>query len=282
MTVEQDIEYALSSDVEKLTPLSGGCVGVVYGVELTGGQRCVAKTGNIGCGLDIEGRMLSYFKIKSNLGVPDVLYSDQCLLVMSELPNDGHLTDITEVQAADQIAALHQISSDAYGLSFDTLIGGLHQPNNRCDSWVEFYGQHRLRYMANQAQQAGKLPNLFVERVEKLIGRLPELIDEPKHPSLLHGDLWGGNVMAKNGQLSGFIDPAIYYGHPEMDLAFSTLFNTFGDAFFGRYREHIEIAPNFFAERRDLYNLYPLLVHVRLFGGSYLGDVDRVLSKFGC
>jgi len=106
-------------------------------------------------------------------------------------------------------------------------------------------------------------------------------IPEPARPSLIHGDIWAGNVLSVNDHISGFIYPAIYYADPEIGLAFTTLFSTFGDAFFSRYHELRPIRPGFFEERCDIYNLYPLLVHVRLFGGSYVASVDRMLSKFG-
>ena len=85
-----------------------------------------------------------------------------------------------------------------------------------------------------------------------------------------------------DASIQPFIDPAIHYGDPEIELAFTTLFHTFGSHFFDRYREHRDIAPGFFETRRDLYNLYPLLVHVRLFGRPYVRDVDRTLKRFGC
>ena len=91
--------------------------------------------------------------------------------------------------------------------------------------------------------------------------------------------MWGGNVLTREGRIAGFIDPAIYYADPEIELAFATLFGTFGDTFFARYREHRPLAPGFFDVRRDLYNLYPLLVHVRLFGGGYVGGVVRTVRR---
>jgi len=122
-----------------------------------------------------------------------------------------------------------------------------------------------------------------MDRVEALCARLGDWLPADETPRLLHGDLWTGNVLVGgDGRISGFIDPAIYYGAAEVELAFTTLFGTFGDAFFARYQEHHPLAPGFFEERRDLYNLYPLLVHVRLFGGSYVDAVDRTLARHGC
>jgi fructosamine-3-kinase len=119
-------------------------------------------------------------------------------------------------------------------------------------------------------------------RVETLAGRLDRWISDDARPSLIHGDMWSGNVLTKNGRIAGFVDPAIYYADAEIELAFATLFTTFGDAFFARYSELRPLRSGFFEERRDLYNLYPLLVHVRLFGGGYVGSVERTLARYDC
>ena len=118
-------------------------------------------------------------------------------------------------------------------------------------------------------------------RVERLAGRVGEWLSEPARPSLIHGDVWTTNVLAQGGRITAFLDPALYYADPEIELAFIGLFGTFGRAFYEQYHALRAIAPGFFEERRDLYNLYPLLVHVRLFGGSYVGQVERVLSAYG-
>ncbi len=282
MDVQKHIENCIRQTLSEMTSLSGGCVGDVYGLVLQDGGRLVAKSASYGAGLEIEGRMLGYLREHSTLKVPDVIYADETLLVMSRLEQSTQLNELGEEEAADQIAALHHVKADRFGLAFDTLIGGLHQPNPWTDDWFDFYGTSRLLYMAKQAVQHARLEAGFLERLEKLVTKLPEIAPPADAPCLLHGDLWGGNVLADKGRLSGFIDPAIYYGHREMDLAFSTLFHAFGQRFYDRYQEHFCLEQGFWEERCDLYNLYPLLVHVRLFGGSYVGDVDRILMKFGC
>ncbi len=151
-----------------------------------------------------------------------------------------------------------------------------------------------LRYLAEQSalpvpavlHQAGGLllmaylPGSLFERVVRFAGQLERWLMEPERPSLIHGDIWTTNVLAVGDQISGFLDPAIYYGHPEIELAFVTLFGTFERPFFHRYQAIRPIAPGFFEQRRDIYNLYPLLVHVRLFGGSYIHSVDQTLQQF--
>lgn len=145
---------------------------------------------------------------------------------------------------------------------------------------MEFFRDHRLLYMADEAHRAGRLPADVRRRIDTIAARLEEWIEEPDAPALVHGDMWTGNVLCGENGIAGFIDPAIYYGDAEIELAFSTLFGTFNDAFFSRYAELRPIRPGFFEIRRDLYNLYPLLVHVRLFGGSYVGSVARTLRRF--
>jgi fructosamine-3-kinase len=135
--------------------------------------------------------------------------------------------------------------------------------------------------MGEEARKAGRLPSSVFGRLENLCANLSRWIGNTSKPSLIHGDLWGGNIIVAKNRLAAVIDPAIYFADAEIELAFSTLFGTFGEAFFARYNELRPLAPGFFEERRDLYNLYPLLVHVRLFGGSYVGDVERTLKQFG-
>jgi len=262
--------------------LGGGCIGDVRRIDLADGRSLVAKLGGTGSGLELEGFMLGYLVDHSPLPVPQVLHADDHLLVMQHLPAGGRLNGAAQEHAADLVAGLHEVSGPAFGFERDTVIGGLAQPNPPTESWVAFFRDQRLRYMGNEAVQAGRLPGRVMHRIDRLAARLEDWIGEPAGPSLIHGDMWTGNVLCQGNQITGFIDPAIYYADPEIELAFSTLFGTFGDPFFARYGEHRPIRNGFFEERRDLYNLYPLLVHVRLFGGSYVASVEQTLGRFGC
>ncbi len=260
--------------------LSGGGVATVMRVDLDNGQSLVIKAG-ADANLDIEAAMLRYLTDHSPIRSPNVLYGDSGCLVMGFIANDGQMSGSVQRDLARQLAKQHAVTSDQYGLSFDTLIGGLHQPNTQSKSWITFFGEHRLRYMATAAQQEGILPTRLVNRIDKLTVKLGDLIADKPAASLLHGDLWGGNILCHDGKIAGLIDPAIYYGDREIELAFGTLFGDLTPEFFEQYSEMSKIEPGFFEERRDLYNLYPLLVHVRLFGGSYVGSVDQILSRFG-
>ncbi|MBT5560747.1 MAG: phosphotransferase [Rhodospirillaceae bacterium] len=277
----ETIEKIAGAGITNLTALSGGCVGDVCKVSLSNRDNLVAKVGEVGSGLALEGLMLQYLTDHSALPVPSVLHGDDTLLLMTFIDGTGNINANAEIHAADLVAALHEISAKTYGFDYDTVIGGLHQPNPQTTSWLDFFATHRLIEMAAQGRAAGRLPGEMMKRIESFAGKLDRWLVEPVRPSLIHGDMWGGNVLAANGMITGFIDPALYFADPEIELAFTTLFSTFGDTFFSRYNEHRPLAPGFFEERRDLYNLYPLLVHVRLFGGSYVDSVDGILRKFG-
>lgn len=276
------IETAVHSKISTMTPLSGGCIGEVMRIELTDGRSIVGKMAAGGHGrLQIEGMMLRYLAEHSQLPVPGVLHAEPDLLLLSFLPGNSRFDAAAERDAAEKLASLHNISANRFGFEQETLIGGLRQPNPWTESWLTFFGEQRLIYMAQQGVAVNRLPAALLTRLANLVDNLDRWLVEPERPSLIHGDVWTTNVLAQDGMITGFIDPAIYYADPEIELAFTTLFGTFGDAFFNRYEELRPLRPGFFEERRDLYNLYPLLVHVRLFGGSYVTAVERTLRQFG-
>ena len=246
-------------------------------IDLADGRRVVAKRGK---GLTLEGAMLRHLAANSRLPVPDLFHADDSLLVMSWIEGGGGLTAPAQEHAAELVAALHDMRAERYGFAFDTLIGPLHQPNPESEDWIAFFRDYRLMHMARLALKEKRIDAGLMAGIERLAELLPDLIGEPAPPSLIHGDLWGGNVLAHRDRIAGFIDPAVYHADPEIELAFSTLFGTFGDPFFRRYAEMRPVRPGFFEVRRDIYNLYPLLVHVRLFGGSYRGQVAGIVSRF--
>jgi len=281
-SLQQRIANVLEQHPTQLTPLHGGMIADVYRVDLPNSERVVAKVANPGQGtLDIEGYMLIYLQQHSNLPVPDVLHSEQDLLIVTFVEGSSHLTAEVQRHAAELLADLHSVNCDQFGLERDTLIGPLHQPNPRTESWITFFRDHRLLYMAREAANEGALPMNVLRRIETFVEHLPDYLDEPEKPALIHGDVWTTNVLAKEGRVTGFVDPACYYAHPEMELAYTSLFGSMGQAFFERYNDISPIAPGFFEQRRDIYNLYPLLVHVRVFGGGYVGSVQQILQKFG-
>jgi fructosamine-3-kinase len=275
------VQAALGTRLVRARPMGGGCIGEVYEAELSDGSKAVAKVDRAGeSHLEREAYMLRYLDENSNLPVPKVYHSSDTLLLMEFVEGSGNLSGAEE-HAAELLAALHGMTTEAYGHERDTLVGSLSQPNPWTGSWVEFFRNQRLLYLSGAAHEAGRLPAELRDRIEKLAGKLDELLEEPKRPSLIHGDVWGGNVLARGDRIVAFLDPAIYHADPEIELAFIALFDTFGGRFFRRYGELREIRPGFFEERRHLYNLYPLLVHVYFFGGHYVDSVEATLDQIG-
>ena len=182
----------------ELAPLTGGCVGEVYRVLLADGGSMVAKLGPPGGALAVEGWMLDYLAAHTALPVPEVLHASDSLLLMSHIESGDAITPAAEIHAAELLAALHTVTAPAFGLERDTVIGGLHQPNPPSSSWVPFFRDHRLLHMAREALDAGRLPPRVMTRLERLAGRLDRWLDEPDRPSLIHGDMWGGNVLVRD------------------------------------------------------------------------------------
>lgn len=264
------------------SPLGGGCVGDVYRLDFADRPPLVAKVGDPESGLDVEGLMLETLAERSALPVPRVIHADETLLLMDWVEGGDPMTAKSQEHAAELLAALHGITTDRFGFHRDTRIGGLVQINTRSDRWLDFFRDHRLLDRGRRALDAGRLPAALMARLETFSGRLDNWIGEPSAPALLHGDAWSGNILCRDRRVAAFIDPAIYYGDPEIELAFGTMFGTFGAPFFRRYETLRPLAPGFHETRRDIYNLYPLLVHVQLFGGGYVASVDATLRRFGC
>ena len=280
--VAEGVLAHLGERLRSVRPLGGGCIGEVYRAELEDGTPLVAKVDRGGeAHLDREAYMLRYLRERTDLPVPEVLQGSQTLLLMEFVEGTSRFSGEAEHHAAELLSTLHGITADGYGHERDTLIGSLDQPNQWTGDWIEFFREHRLLYAARAAHGAGRLPDEGLIRVERLADRLENLIEEPNPPALIHGDAWSGNVLAREGRISAFLDPAIYHADPEIELAFISLFNSFGDAFMQRYDEIRPIRDGFFETRRDLYNLFPLLIHTYYFGGGYLGSVQRILERFG-
>ncbi len=276
----QQIENRLGGVAKKLHPLSGGCVGEIYGLEVNGTPYAVKVDRAANGTLAIEGRMLDYLQQHNVLPAPVALDYDDSFLLMSWVPGNASPGPAEEAHAAELLAKLHGYTAADYGFDFDTVIGGLRQPNPRTARWLEFFAEQRLLEMARLAFDETCLPREWVKKIERLAGRLDQWLDEPEKPGLVHGDVWGGNVMGQAGRITGFIDPALYFADPEIELAFITLFSTFGEAFFRHYAGRRALSQNFHDTKRPLYNLYPLLVHVRLFGGGYVERVAATLRHF--
>ncbi len=176
------------------------------------------------------------------------------------------------------LARIHLKKAPQFGLKFDNFIGSLPQENTFKPNWSDFFIEHRLQPLVKKSYDQQLLTNSHLGHFEGLFKRLDLLIPKEK-PSLLHGDFWSGNMICGQNQKPYFIDPAVYYGHREMDISMSFLFGGFDLNYLKSYQEIYPLEADW-SSRIDLHNLYPRLVHLVLFGSSYLAGIEKVILKF--
>lgn len=245
--------------------LSGGDVSAVRAVVLEDGRELVAK---IGGPVRNEARMLDAIG-RSGCPAAQVVAVDDNGLLMTMLP-EGRPSDDGWAQAGRAIATLHATTGDRYGWPDDHAIGAAVQPGGEYQDWPRFWAEARLLAWPEA------LPGEVAKRLETLARRLPDLLPARPPPSLLHGDLWTGNLIF-DGDFRGLIDPASYHGDAEVDLAALTTFGTPPDSFWEAYGP----LRDGWAERRPVYRLWIALLHLRLFGDTYRGMVEGCLDRAG-
>jgi fructosamine-3-kinase len=220
----------------------------------------------------------------AGLCIPQVIVSNKEALVLEYLEPSNTIEYDREIEAAKALASLHQVSNESrmYGYYYDTTIASFTQKNEQTQyNWALFLGQMRILPMAKICHDRGVLSSSHIKRLETLCSSLYRRIDMATiTPSLLHGDVWSGNVIYSKERVC-FIDPAISFGDREMELAFIELFHTFGKAFFQTYESIHPLSDDFYETKLPLYQIYPLLVHIALYGSSYLRDFEKRLQRLG-
>jgi len=255
----------LGGEVACAEPLGGGCLEQVTRVTLRDGRRVVAKGGPAP---RVEAEMLDALRA-AGAPAPRVLAVDDALLVMEERPHRGTPSDAWG-DLGRVLATLHAAEGPRYGWESDYAYGPVALPNGATDDWPAFWAERRL------LAHADRLPADLARRVAALAADLPQRLPPRPRRSLLHGDLWGGNVLVDGDRVSALIDPACYHGHAEVDLAMLTLFDRPDARFFDAY----PVAADW-RERRPIYQMWPAIVHLLLFGDGYRWMVERLLREAG-
>lgn len=267
--------------IHRATPLGGGCINNAARLD-TDGEPLFLKT-NAHTPPDMferEAEGLAALAVPGGPRVPEVLLvgKDFILQEFIESTKGDHKGRPYWETLGAQLAALHTQASPRFGFAHDNYLGATQQPNAWEENGYTFFGKHRLGYQAKLAARNKYLSSADLGQAEALIRRLPDLIP-PQLASLLHGDLWSGNLHTGPSGEPVLIDPATYYGWAEADLAMMTLFGAVPDSFFQAY-ESIRPLTSGYRERFDIYNLYHLLNHLNLFGEGYLGSVRTVLRRY--
>ena len=277
----EDIESATGVTVMNFSLASGGCINHGGKVTTSSGTYFL-KWNDLKKfpGMFVaEARGLSLLRGAAAVSVPAVIRVGEAAafqyLLLEHIEAGRQRTKYWE-NFGSGLAAMHRKSADNFGLDHDNYIGSLPQQNKLQSSWVVFFIEQRLRPQLQMAIERAKVSNAVLKKFEQFFIKARSLFPaEP--PALLHGDLWGGNIMTSSQGEPCLIDPAVYYGHREADLAMTHLFGGFHPSFLDSYVEAYPLQPGY-EERLDIYNLYPLLVHVNLFGGGYLSQVVSILD----
>ena len=281
------IGEALGTPVRSARPVGGGETSDAWRVELDDATLVFAKT-NATADPDLftgEADGLRRLGATGTVRVPGVLAvgtgggAERGFIVL-EWIEPGRPGPAHDDELGGELADLHRTTAPRFGLERDTITGRRRQPNAWCDTWVELYGEYRLRPTLHLAVDAQLLSTVTVERVERVIDRLPELVGPAEPPALIHGDLWGGNALSDSDGRPWLIDPAVSYSHREMDLAMMRLFGGFGSEVFRAYEARFPLADGW-AERVELYQLFPLLVHaLHPSPAPYIGAVDEIARHY--
>jgi fructosamine-3-kinase len=266
--------------------LSGGDINDAFEVTLESGARVFVKTNARAPSslFPAEAHGLEWLREAGALRLPRVLAvsaereEGPCFLVLELLSPAARERDFDE-RLGRGLAALHRAGSPRFGLERDNFIGSLPQRNRAHDEWSDFFWHERLAPQLDRAARGGHVSSSLQRSFERLRARLPGLVGPAEGPARLHGDLWAGNLHVDEQGAPCLIDPAVYGGHREVDLAMMRLFGGFGERVFGAYDEAYPLAPGA-PERVALYQLYPLLVHVNLFGGGYVASVEQSLARY--
>ncbi len=281
--VQRAVAEGLGATVTGARGLSGGDINEALAVTLSDGREVFVKTNAAAPPgmFAAEARGLAWLDEARALTVPQALLVGERFLALP-LIRPAPRRPAFDDALGRGLAVLHHRGPDGWGLDHDNFIGRLPQANDGAGiaTWAEFYRRQRLEPQVRRAVDAGLLPPRVHADARRVLDRLEELVGPEEPPARLHGDLWGGNLMSDEQGRPCLIDPAVYGGHREMDLAMMRLFGGFGARVFAAYDEAYPLADGH-EGRVELYQLYPLLVHVNLFGGSYVGAVAGALAHYG-
>ncbi|MDE6748052.1 MAG: fructosamine kinase family protein [Lachnospiraceae bacterium] len=284
--------FGEGTKIESASRISGGDINEAYGLMLTGG-KCIFMKSNTKENLSFfnaEAAGLTAIAHTQAIGTPNILGvgtdNDRAgfsFLLLEFISGKSRIRNYWE-DFARQLSEMHRaptaglVSNGKYGFGSDNYIGMRRQVNTGYDSWISFFRDCRLEPQFKDA--ARYFDREDTKKIVRFLDHIDEVLVEPEYPSLLHGDLWSGNVITGNDGGAWLIDPAVYVGHAEADIAMTELFGGFPPSFYDAYKEATPLQSGH-ERRRDVYNLYHLLNHLNMFGRTYLPGVKRIIGEIG-
>jgi len=284
--IRNSLSISLGKPVGSLEfrPVGGGSINTSYQLKVDKEHLFFCKINSISSfpglfekerkGLELLG---SHHLIRVPRVIASYMAEDKQILIL-EWIDQGIKTEKFWKLFGEQLANLHRVSNDFFGLEEDNYMGALHQSNHSAEEWTGFLIRERFNPQISLALKKNMLEASHANRFGNLFKKLHNIFPA-EIPSLLHGDLWSGNFLCDETGFPVLIDPAVYFGHRSMDLGMTTLFGGFDEEFHDSYQYHFPF-PHNYREQWDVCNLYPLLIHLNLFGRSYLSDILHTLRRY--
>jgi fructosamine-3-kinase len=281
--IETAIEKCTGSRVRSAVSLSGGCISDAYKVELVSGKTAFLKTNPDGDMFIKEANGLKELAMANAIRVPEVICCEKDFILLQFISPGSRSNNFFE-DFGINFARLHQFTGSYFGFYENNYIGSNIQVNipeeNEKNNWTSFYFNKRLLFQYNLAEKNGYTASELKKGFKALENRIEDILigsDEP--PSLLHGDLWSGNYITDENGNACLIDPAVYYGHREADLAMTKLFGGFPDKFYNAYKEYFPLKSGY-EYRESIYKLYHVMNHLNLFGTGYYSQALAILRSY--
>ncbi len=281
--VRDDLRLRLNSEIKEFKPTSGGCINHGGHLITDGGDYFVKwnDASRLPGMFETEARGLRHLGETNSIRfnkVVDVGTSGTFQWILLEWISQASKKRNYWTRLGEQLAALHRNSAPEYGLDHDNYIGSLRQINTWEQNWIDFFVRHRIEPQVQLATE-NRLPiQSLRKKIDGFCLKLPDLLPQ-EVPALIHGDLWSGNLIVDDKGQPCLIDPAAYFANREAELAYTQLFGGFDREFYRSYQNAFQLQKGW-EERIDIYNLYPLLVHVNLFGAGYIRQAEAIVNRF--
>ncbi|HKI79575.1 MAG TPA: fructosamine kinase family protein [Ignavibacteriaceae bacterium] len=279
------VENILNDKIQSTGPVSGGCISDAYKISCQSGKNYFLKlSSNLPEDMfPKEANGLSELKKSDAIRVPGVIYKDASIIILEFIQSLGRSKKFFE-DFGRKFAELHKFTSQRFGFFEDNYIGATPQLNiandSEKDNWINFYFNKRILYQFHLAEKNRYSTEELSDGIKKLENKIQEILSGIEEaPSLLHGDLWSGNFISDEKGNVCLIDPAVYYGHREADLAMTKLFGGFDKKFYDAYKETYPLKDGY-KYRENIYKLYHVLNHLNLFGSGYYSQAISLIRYY--
>ena len=283
--IKARIESFLDDSINSISTISGGCISESFKINMHSGRSYFLKL-NFDCPADMflkEANGLKELGKSNSIKIPEVILADKSFILL-EFISMGNKSGNFFEDFGRKFAGMHKFTSNSFGFYEDNYIGSNVQINIPAESgknnWTKFYFNNRILFQYKLAEKKGYATKELTTGISALENKIESiLLGSEEIPSLLHGDLWGGNFMIDELGNACLIDPAVYYGHREADLAMTKLFGGFNRNFYSAYNEFFPL-PDGYEYRENIYKLYHVLNHLNLFGSGYYSQAISLINFY--